>query len=210
MLVVFIIYLEKNQGKIFILFCLKLVLFMKKEMKLLLVVSAFSSLAGGLLAPIYAIFVKDIGGDLLTAGGAYSVYAIATGVLIFFMSKWEDSIKHQEKLIVIGYLIQTIGFFGYVFVTKPIHLFIIQALFGVSKAVWTPAYDGIYSKNLDKGKFASEWGIWESMNWTIIGIAALIGGLIANMFGFNFLFLTMFSLSAIGFLFSINLLKKKK
>lgn len=183
---------------------------MKKEMKLLLIVSAFSSLAGGLLAPIYAIFVKDIGGDLLTAGGTYSIYAIATGVLIYLMGKWEDSVKHQEKLIVIGYLCQTIGFFGYVFVAKPMHLFLIQILFGISNAIRTPAFDGVYSKNLEKGKYASEWGIWESMNWSIIGVAAFSGGLIANTFGFNFLFLTMFSLSAIGFLFSINLLKKKK
>ncbi|MBU2639985.1 MAG: hypothetical protein KKG75_04770, partial [Nanoarchaeota archaeon] len=75
---------------------------MDKELKILLMTSALFILAGGLFGPIYAVFVEEIGGDLLTAGAAYSVFAIVTGGIIFFLAKWEDKVKHQEKLVVFG------------------------------------------------------------------------------------------------------------
>ena len=43
---------------------------MKRKLKILLMASALLMLAGGLFGPIYAVFVEQIGGDLLTAGGA--------------------------------------------------------------------------------------------------------------------------------------------
>lgn len=179
---------------------------MKKELKLLLVSSAFITLAGGLFGPIYAVFVEEIGGDLLTAGSAYAVFAIAAGILIFFISRWEDHVKHQEKLVVMGYTLNVIGFFGYLLVREPWHLFIVQAIFGIAEAIGTPAFDGLYSRHLDKGKYTSEWGLWESKEWITLGIAAFVGGYLANKHGFQALFSFMLSLSIIGFMISLWLL----
>ena len=183
---------------------------MKKTLKILLSTAAVSLLAGGLFGPIYAVFVKEIGGDLLTAGTAYATFAIAAGVLIFFISRWEDHVKHKEKLVIGGYALGCIGFIGLLLVKKPMDLFIVQIIFGVAEAIGTPAYDGLYSKFLDKGKYASEWGMWESMNWIVLGIAAATGGAIAHTYGFRTLFMIMLVLSIIGLVISFSLLKKKK
>lgn len=183
---------------------------MRKEIKLLLLSFGLFLLAGGLLGPIYAIFVERIGGDLLTAGGSYSVFALAAGILIFFISKWEDRIKHQEKLVIISYAIAAIGFLGYLFVKTPLQLFFIQAIFGIGTAIGSPAYDGTYSKYLEKGKFASQWGAWESMHWIVIGISSALGGFIAKTYGFQTLFTIMFTLSLLAIIVSLFLLKSKK
>ncbi len=183
---------------------------MRKKLKVLLFSSALFMLAGGLFGPIYAIFVEDIGGDILTAGGAYGAFAIAAGILIYFISKWEDHVKHQEKLIIAGYVFSIIGFAGYLFVQKPWHLFIVQIIFGLGEAIGTPAYDGLYSKNLDKGKYISEWGIWESMDYIIAGVSAITGGFLASIYGFKSLFIIMLILSIIGLFISFFLIKKKK
>ena len=183
---------------------------MQRELKILLLSSALFILAGGLFGPIYAVFVEEIGGDLLTAGSAYAAFAIAAGVLIFFLSKWEDHVKHQEKLVVIGFVFSCIGFLGYLFIRQPWHLFVVQIIFGLGEAVGTPAYDGLYSRNLDKGKFVSEWGMWESMQWIVTAVAAAAGGLLANLYGFRFLFGIMFIVSLIGLITSALLIKKKK
>ncbi len=182
---------------------------MRKKLKILLLASALLMLAGGLFGPIYAVFVEQIGGDLLTAGGAYAAFAIASGVLIFFISRWEDHVKHKEKLIIAGYALSSIGFLGYLFIKTPIHLFIVQAILGMGEAVSSPAFDGLYSKNLQKGKFASEWGLWESLYYTTIGIAAIIGGFLAQEFGFKVLFVVMFLFSLSGLISSLFLLRKK-
>ncbi len=180
---------------------------MKKTLKLLLEASGFFIFASGMLGPIYAIFVEEIGGNILTASGAWAIFTLFSGILKFFISKWEDHVKHQEKLLIIGYGMASLGFLGYFFVQNAIHLFIVQAFLGIATAIRVPAYDGMYSRNLDKGKAISEWGIWESMSDINLAISATIGGLIASIFGFKVLFLFMFVLSVIGFLISLRFVK---
>ena len=107
------------------------------------------------------------------------------GILIFFIGKWEDNIKHQEILVIVGYAVSCLGFLGYLFVDSPIKLFAIEGIFGVATAVRSPAFASLYSKNLDVGKYASEWGTWESIGWVVIGLAALIGGYLAKLYGFK-------------------------
>ncbi len=183
---------------------------MQRELKILLSASGLSILAAGLFGPIYAVFVQEIGGDLLTAGTAYSAFAISAGILIFFISRWEDHIKHQEKLVVAGYSLGSLGFLGYLLIRNPFDLFIVQVIFGISTAIGVPAYDGIYSRHLDKGKFVSEWGMWESMNYVVMGIAAALGSLIASLFGFSTLFMLMLALSILALIVSALLLAKKR
>ena len=183
---------------------------MHRELRILLLASALFMLAGGLFGPIYAVFVEEIGGDLLTAGSAYAAFSIAAGVLIFLMGKWEDRIKHHERLVIIGYALCSLGFLGYVFIRNPLDLFIVQIIFGVGEAINTPAFDGLYSKHLDKGKSASEWGLWESLRYIMIGISAAIGGFLANLYGFKFLFWVMFIISIVGLIISFLLVSKTR
>ncbi len=181
---------------------------MKRELKILLMISALFTLAAGLFGPIYAVFVTEIGGDLLDAGGAYAAFSIATGALIFLIGRWEDHVKHMEKLIVIGYLLNVLGFVGYLLIRSPVDLFFVQILFGISAAINTPAYDGLYSKLLDRGKYAYEWGMWESQYYIVGAVAAVAGGFLAEAYGFAFLFKVMLGISVVGFLFTLLLLKR--
>ena len=183
---------------------------MKQRLNILLISSFFVTLATGLFGPLYAVFVERIGGDLLTAGLAYATFSIAAGVLIFILGKWEDSIKHQEKLLIAGGALSILGFIGYLLIQTPVHLFIVQLIFGVSTAIVTPAFDSLYSKNLTRGKFASQWGVWESMYGIVTGIAAVIGGFIAQNYGFKPLFILMLIFSIFSFIMTILLIKKRK
>lgn len=183
---------------------------MQRNLKILLVASSLFMLAGGLFGPIYAVFVEEIGGDLLTAGSAYSIFAIVAGVMIYLIGKWEDRVKHQEKLIIAGYALSCIGFLGYLLIKTPVHLFIVQMIFGVGEAIGTPAFDGLYSKHLDKGRYASEWGLWDSMSYITIGIGAIAGGFLANLYGFRLLFAVMLVISLAGLIVSLALAAKPK
>src|SRR3989344_967023 len=185
---------------------------MKKEMNILLIVRAFFMLAGGLFGPIYAIFVEHIGGDLVTAGTAYGIYYILAGILIYVVSKFEDRMNNQEFLIVIGYFINSVGYLGYLYISEPLHLYVVQMIFGIGAAVNVPAFKGVFSHNLDRGKFDSEWGLWDGMSYFFWGISAFIGGYIAKIYGFEILFFIMLCLSVIGLIISTRLffIKKRK
>lgn len=181
---------------------------MNTELKILNSASAFSVFAAGLFSPFYAVFVKEIGGGAFIAGSSYSIYAIAAGLLIFASSKLENKAVDTQKLVIIGYLLSTIGFFGYLFVENTWQLFAVQGVVGLATAVRSPAFDEVYSRNLDEGKYAYEWGIWESMYWIVSGISAIIAGYIIQAYSFETLFITMGTMSLIGTIVSTALLYK--
>lgn len=183
---------------------------MKPKLKTLLFSSFFINLAAGLFGPLYAIFVERIGGGIFLAGSSYAVFSIASGVLIFFLSKWEDRIEHKEKLLIFSRFLFFLVAIGYIFVRNPTDLILIQVLLGISTAIGAPAFDTIYSENLNKGRFATEWGFWESMRSIVWGIAALTGGLVAAEFGFRVLFFIMAVFAFLSFIASLLLLKNEK
>ena len=76
---------------------------MKRGTKILLWADGFATLALGMLGPIYALFVEQIGGDILDAGWAFFAFMITSGIVMFLISKWEDRFKHKSKLVVVGY-----------------------------------------------------------------------------------------------------------
>ncbi len=164
---------------------------MNKIIEFLLVSSFFYNFAAGLLGPIYAIYVQQIGGDILTAGSAYACFSIICGVTILLLSSWENRAKHQEKILVLSRVIMLIGFVGYLFVSNPFELFLIQIILGASLALGTPVFDTIYSKNLDKNKEAREWGAWEGQYQITLGLSAIVGSVIAEAYGFKALFIIM-------------------
>ena len=182
---------------------------MKKGLKILLAADGFILFAFGLLAPIYAIFVEHIGGDILDAGFAYAIYSFVLGVALYFICKWENHQKHKEKLVILSYFLYAVGALGYIFVANRYHLFIVQAVLGIAEAVNSPVFDGLFSKFLDKGKSVYEWGMYASLKNIAGGISAILGGVLVLYFGFKGLFSIMLAISLIGFFISIKLRKTK-
>ena len=182
---------------------------MRKQLKILLAADSLFVLAGGLLGPIYAIFVQNIGGDILTAGSSYAAFAFTSGILIYLIGKWEDHVKHLEKLLVASHALSCLGFIGYLLIQQPVHLFAVQIIFGIAGAVNKPAYDALYSKYLARTKAASQWGTWEGMVWISSAIGAVVGSYVAQVYGFRYLFTIMLGASIVGLTVSSLLIKKK-
>ena len=180
---------------------------MNRILNILLYSSFFLIFSIGLLGPIYAIFVEDIGGDVLTAGSTYAVYSIVMGIVIFLLSKWEDHVKHQEKLLVASRVLTVVGTAGYLFVSSPTDLFLVQVIIGISYAIGAPVYDTMYSKHLERGKGVSQWGVWESMDAIVTGISAFLGSLIVALFGFHILMIVMLVFSFLSLGVSLLLFK---
>ncbi|HUW21255.1 MAG TPA: MFS transporter [Candidatus Bathyarchaeia archaeon] len=164
---------------------------MNKALKIMLVAGAFSKIAAMMFSPIYAIFIEDIGGGILEAGYAVALYAFATGILMYFFGKKEDLMKEPEIAMVIGYILTGLAYIGYIFVSSFVHLLSIQLILAVASAIGSPAYDGLYSNHLSKGKAASGWGSWEMMASFITGLGALMGGFLVTLNSFDLMFFVM-------------------
>jgi len=182
---------------------------MHKQLKIFLVVLSFFILAGGMFGPIYAIFVVDIGGDILVAGTAWAIFMIVSGIGIFIMGKIQDKLKRDKPIIISGYTLISLGFLAYFFVSNTTQLFLVQILLGLGTMVVVPARDSFYTKYLEKGKIASQWAAWESLWYILGGIAAILGSFFAKIFGFKALFLLMFLLSLVGLVVATQIVDKK-
>ena len=71
-----------------------------------------------MLGPIYAIFVQEIGGDILAAGSAWATFMITSGIGIFLMGKLVDKIQREKPILMLGYALASLGFLGYFFVSN--------------------------------------------------------------------------------------------
>ena len=183
---------------------------MKKGILWLLISDTWATLALGMIGPIYAIFVEQIGGDLLDASWSYFAFMVTSGIVMYLISHWEDRVKHKEKLITIGYALTAFGALSYYFVDSQLTLVFTQIILGVAEAIQVPAYDAMYSKYLDTKEAASEWGDWEAMRYIVSAVSVLIGGYLATWYGFKVLFIVMFGVSCFSITNSLNLWRKTK
>lgn len=129
-----------------------------RALRILLSTNALILFAGVMLGPIYALFVEKIGGNLLDASLAGSLFALAAGITTFISGKYSDKIKENELIVVGGYLIMGIGFLLYIFINSVFQLLLVQVLIGFGEAIYSPAFDAVYSKHLDGHKSGSQWG----------------------------------------------------
>lgn len=160
-------------------------------LKILLVTNSLVLLAGAMLGPIYALYVEKVGGDLLDASLAGGILALAAGITVFLSGKWSDRVKENELVVVVGYLAIGVGFLLYIIVDSIFTLLLVQVLIGLGEAIYSPAFDAVYSRHLEKNKSGTQWGMWESMNYFTYAFGAITGGLVVSYFGFNIMFLLM-------------------
>jgi len=186
---------------------MKRILF-NRALRILLTTNGLILLAAAMLGPIYALFVKNIGGNLLDASLTGGFFALAAGLTSLIAGKFADKNKRDELIVATGYAVMGLGFFLYIFVNSIWFLFGVQILIGSAQAFYIPAFDALYSKHITKRKAGREWGAWESLNYFSIAVGAIVGGFIVTKFGFTPIFAIMSALSLISAIYIYRLHKR--
>lgn len=178
---------------------------LNEALQILVFTNAMILLAGAMFGPVNALFVEKIGGDLLDASFAAAAFSLAAGLTTIISGKYSDRIKNSSLLIVIGYSVMTVGFLLHVFVASVWTLLIAQLIIGFGEAIYSPAFNAVYSRHIEKKKEASQWSIWEATYHLSVAVGAVIGGVIVTKLGFNALFIIMTFLSAASaiYIFSV-------
>ncbi len=171
---------------------------MHKNIKLLLTCSVLIHGGVNLLAPIYALFIKEMGGTLLLASASVGFYAILRGVLYFLLKQLDETRFSKKFMIVGGYLIFAVSYGLYMTASKPIHIFGIQALLAFAEVVINPSWSSTIAISLTKGKERGLYSDFYGYRSIFEGLSALVGGYLAMRLGFNALFglMTVFALAA--------------
>ncbi|MBI5254488.1 MFS transporter [Candidatus Falkowbacteria bacterium] len=164
-----------------------------KVTKIILANDLFIALGWGLIAPVMAIFIVGNinGGNAEVAGIATGVYWITKSILQVPIGRWLDK-NHGEKddfwCLVLGTLIGSIAPIGMFYATLPWHLYFWEFFTAITMAMVVPAWGGIFIRHIRKG----QEGFWFGLDSAAIGIGAgvagILGGIIAETFGFAYLF----------------------
>lgn len=181
---------------------------LKRKEKILLLSDYFMVFGPGLLGPLFAIFAERIGGDILDISWVWATYLIVTGVMIILVGKISDKKFTKEKFVVVGFALSSLLTFGYLLVSKPLHLFIVQIGLGVATALSFPTWDALYAKYEDQKHAGYSWALVDGGEQILPGIAIIIGGLVVNYLGFKMLFVIMGLVQLIGAISQARILRK--
>jgi MFS family permease len=182
---------------------------MNLKVRYLLFANYLNLFAFAFFTPLFAIFVLHLGGDAKTVGLASGVGAYAAALMILFIGKWENSQRHQEKMVVIGFFWLAFGALGYAMVHEIWQLFVVQIFNAVGTGMLVPAIRTSYAKLEDKGRETEEWAFWEGGNRMFAATGAILGGFLLSAFGnFKGLFILIAAIQFIAALIALKLLKK--
>ena len=159
-----------------------------------LVTSDFLLISGfAVFGPVFAVFItKEIqGGSLAIIGFTAAIFQITKSSLQIPIANYLDK-NHGEKddfysLIIGSFLIALVPFL-YLFASRPIHLYLVNVVYGMGAAFAIPPWNAIFTRHIDKMHESTDWAV-ESVS---IGIgaasAAALGGILAEKFGFQVVF----------------------
>lgn len=182
-----------------------------KVIKVLVLGDAFLNSGWGLVAPVFAIYIiQNInGGDIVVAGFAASVYWIVKSAIQMPFAKYLDR-NHGEKddfyAVFFGLLLVSLVPLGYMISTLPWHIYAFQVLYAIGMALVVPAWFGLYTRHIDKGREAYEWSMYSTSLGFIVGIFGAIGGVIAAVVGFKIIFvmISLFTIMAAIVFYSLR------
>ena len=180
---------------------------LNKTTKILLIASSLWYFGEGLFGPLFAVYAQKIGGDLLDITWAWAAYLIATGIFYVLVGKLVNKSKYKKQVMILGYGLNALLTFGYIFVHNTQQLFLIQIGLGIAEALSASIWDSLFAHHLEDKSNTFHWSIANGHPHFVSGIAIAIGGLIANYISFEALFLTMGIIQTIATIIQARILK---
>jgi MFS family permease len=169
-----------------------------KIIKILIVSDFFFNYAWGLLGPVFAIFivqnitVENMAEGAKVAGFASLVYWIVKSLFQIPIGRYLDK-NHGEKddfwFMVLGTFVTGIVPIGFLLSSQPWHIYGLQILHATAMAMLVPSWYAIFTRHIDKGKEAYEWGTWSTVLGFGVGIAGAMGGIMVATLGFKLVFI---------------------
>lgn len=148
----------------------------------------------GLISPIFAIFVieKIAGATIATVGIAAAVYWILKAFIQMPIGIYLDKTEGEKDdfyVLIGGLVLASLTAFLFIFIDKIWQLFLLQVVHALAFALYTPAWAAIFSRHLDKNRYAFDWSLDSTIVALASGVSGAIGGLVAQTFGFEIIFI---------------------
>lgn len=157
----------------------------------------------GLISPVFAIFIIDKieGGSAFVVGTAAGVYWILKSLLRVPIGIFLDGCPSERDdywFLTVGLFIAALIPFGFIFARLPWHIYLLQAVYAIAMAMSVSGWSAIFTRHIDRGREATEWGLDATSVGIGVGVSGVIGGWAVTKFGFAFVFIIVGVLGLAG------------
>lgn len=185
--------------------------FINKAIQGLLLFMFAMNIGAGLYVPFIALFVnKNIAGATLgIIGFLIAISAIVKSIIQLPIAKWLDSQAGEKSdyyMLLFGTIAMTIYLFGFVWARSIASVALLQMLCGAGEAMIFAAYYAVFAHHIDKDSEGFEWSLLSVLGLTIsVAIGTFFGGIVAEKYGFNTLFISAGFLNILAIFFLLIL-----
>jgi len=169
----------------------------KKPLRGLFLYNGIFVLAGSLLGPLYAVYVGKFKG--VSVSVSWAAFLFSVSVFTYLISRTGDRLGKKEYLLMAGFLVRAIAWMLFIFVDTLAALIALQILLGLGDALGGPSFDSLFASRIDQERAISQYSNWKLFSNVLTVTGTLAGGLIADKFGFQYLFLSMSALAMVSF-----------
>lgn len=161
----------------------------------------------GMFGPLLSVYTERIGGDILDISFAWATYLIVAGILYMVVGKVVDVYHNKESVMILGYALNAVFTFLYLWVDTPTKLLIVQVGLGIASALATPTWDALFAHFEDHKNDGFQWGIAGGSAQILTGLAILVGGFIIHFWSFEVLFIFMGSVQVLATIYQAKILR---
>lgn len=165
---------------------------MNSVVRLLMLSDVLVMTGFGLIEPIMSVFISDQlpDGSLFAAGIASMMYLLIKSIVQVGFARYVDTQNHQFRLrwLLIGTLIYAVTPFFFLRAHSVRDIYLIQALYGLGSGLAYPAWLGLWSTHLDRGRESFEWSLYSTLTGLGTALTAALGAAVAQYVGFRIAF----------------------
>jgi DHA1 family quinolone resistance protein-like MFS transporter len=110
-------------------------------------------------------------------------------------------------MVIVGTTLIAATPFIYIFADNVWWFIFAQVIYGIGGGLAYPAWFSLFASNLDKGQQGFEWAVYSGAVGVSVAAAAYAGSWIANVWGFNWVFLLTGLFSLVGMIILLGLEK---
>ncbi|KKU91541.1 MAG: hypothetical protein UY23_C0001G0147 [Candidatus Jorgensenbacteria bacterium GW2011_GWA1_48_11] len=148
----------------------------------------------GLISPVFSVFVvqKVPGATILSVGIAAAIYWIVKSVLqvpiAVYLDK-HDGEKDDFYTLITALMITGLAAISFLLVRSVGALFFVTLIQAVGFGLYIPSWSSIFSRHLDREKYALDWSLDSTSVGLASGLAAFVGGGLVSLWGFPAVFI---------------------
>jgi MFS family permease len=169
-------------------------------------------LGQNLLGPLYAVYVQSIDNAVLAISASWSVYLLSATFFTFLVARYGKRFREQN-LYTLSIIIRAFAWLSFIFVDNIVQILALQVIIGFAEGIGTSTFYATIADHLEKGEYVKDFAYWQLISNLTMAISTLGGGLIVTNFGFDTLFIIMFTLamtSFAGIYLNLKILKRKE